>query len=236
MAKDREFSEGLEQAFREELHEIWLNFGGLAEESSIEACKSALFSYLRSLIEVNEQINLTAIRDFEEGVRFHLFDSIQLCHVRELGSVVDWGSGGGFPGVPLFLCRYFFLPNDGVGERVVVLDSKRKKVSAVEAIFETIGLDRSPEYSWGRGEEVLSQLRVDSVVMRAVAPIEKLLKWVSHDARNWIFFASSEQEVSWAENAGKLKNKGFHLSVEHSYRLPGHESERFIIKLTNQKA
>ncbi len=233
MPPEHKVSSELNSAIEKELSKISQNFGGSAPETAVFDCKTSLFSYLTELLEINQQINLTAIRDYEEGVRAHIFDSIQLAHISGLGAVLDWGSGGGFPGVPLFLCRAYFQ-KEKARNIVAVLDSKKKKVSAAQEVFARIGFSSPPEFIWGRGEEVIKSRSFDSIVMRAVVPVGKTIPWLDHRVKSWYIFASSEQRAEWGSVSKRLENKGFSLSGEHTYALPGHHSKRFIVKLTSQ--
>ncbi|MGZ3712663.1 MAG: RsmG family class I SAM-dependent methyltransferase, partial [Bdellovibrionota bacterium] len=69
------------------------------------AFRAACEHYLKILLQKNEVLNLTAIRDLEVAFWKHLADSLVLLGWEPLGKVCDWGSGGGLPGIPLALSR-----------------------------------------------------------------------------------------------------------------------------------
>lgn len=75
----------------------------------------------------NSRVNLTSIRDDREMVRRHFLESIQASPLlQEDGPILDFGSGNGFPGVPLKLLR----PG-----KLKVLDASRKKCSFLKELF-----------------------------------------------------------------------------------------------------
>lgn len=94
-----------------------------------------LIRHLQLVLEANEKLNLTAIRDFAEGLVLHIEDS--LVALREIdaspvGPLGDLGSGAGFPGIPLAI----------VSERKTVLvDSSQKKARVVGDIIRELGLE-----------------------------------------------------------------------------------------------
>jgi 16S rRNA (guanine527-N7)-methyltransferase len=96
-------------------------------------CESASFRascefYLKILLQKNEVLNLTAVRDLDVAFWKHLADSLVLLGWEPLGKVVDWGSGGGLPGIPLALSRVA----QGQEANIVFLDSVGKKLKAIE--------------------------------------------------------------------------------------------------------
>lgn len=124
---------------------------------------SALFDHFELLSRWNARLNLTAIRDELEMVERHYCESIFLAlHVpRETRTVLDIGSGAGFPGIPLAVVR----PDLKVG---LVESHKRKAVFLKEA---TRNL-RNVEVICARAEDI--DRTADAVVSRAVDPREVL--------------------------------------------------------------
>jgi len=92
----------------------------------------SMVEYLDALIETNTRINLTRIVEPEVAVRLHLADSLLALPAvagAPDGALLDIGTGGGIPGVPLCIAT---------GRRGVLLDSVAKKATAVAGILETV--------------------------------------------------------------------------------------------------
>jgi 16S rRNA (guanine527-N7)-methyltransferase len=101
--------------------------------------------YLQELKEWNRKINLTAIRDEKEIVVRHFLDSLSV--VRSLGdgkSLLDIGSGAGFPGIPLKIARPDL--------KVVLMDSVGKKAHFMRNVIRVLGLN-GIEAIHGRAED-----------------------------------------------------------------------------------
>jgi 16S rRNA (guanine527-N7)-methyltransferase len=119
-----------------------------------------LSAYLDLLLKWNARTNLTAIRDPEEIVRRHFGES--LFAARHLGAEVDTlldlGSGAGFPGVPIALLRPEI--------RVTLAESQHKKASFLREAVRTLGL--STEVWADRVESMPLERRFHTVALRAV--------------------------------------------------------------------
>lgn len=124
--------------------------------------------YLNELLEWNKKFNLTAIIDKEDAKYRHFFDSLTLNKAFDFSlgspSVIDIGSGAGFPGIPLKIA----FPNI----RMVLLDSTSKKVRFLKHIITLLGL-KDIRAVWARAEDYARE-RPDSfdiVLCRALAPL-----------------------------------------------------------------
>ena len=90
-------------------------------------------SYLRLLEKWNRVHNLTAVRETERMVVLHLLDSLSLLpHLGEAKSLLDVGTGAGFPGVPVAIARPELS--------VTLLDSSHKKATFLEQVRAELGL------------------------------------------------------------------------------------------------
>lgn len=128
-----------EHALSEGLAEIGVDLG-TAERDAIDG-------HVRLLLAWNRAINLTAIREPGEVAGAHVVDSLAALPVlRERGvdRLVDLGSGGGFPGLPLAIA----LP----AKRALLLDSVGKKVRFLETVVDAVGLAGRVETHTGRAE------------------------------------------------------------------------------------
>jgi 16S rRNA (guanine527-N7)-methyltransferase len=124
-----------------------------------------LSAYLDLLVKWNQRTNLTAIREPEEMVRRHFGESLFVArHLPECETLLDLGSGAGFPGLPIQLAR--------PGLRVTLAESQHKKASFLREAVRTLGLSTEV---WGDRAEKL-QRQFDVVALRGVdRPVEALV-------------------------------------------------------------
>ena len=131
--------------------------------------------YMESVLEKNKHINLTAITDRDEFIRKHYVDSL-LCassaEFRNANSVIDVGTGGGFPGIPLAIA----FPE----KEFVLIDSLNKRIRIINELCENYGIDNVTALH-GRAEELgrNSNFRelFDICVSRAVANMSTLSEY-----------------------------------------------------------
>lgn len=125
-------------------------------------------SYADELIRWNRRINLTAITDRESIFEKHFFDSLSLLpHLPLDGSILDVGSGAGFPGLPLAIENPRF--------KVICLDSIQKKVNFINHIIHLLTLKNAKAIQ-GRIEDLDSHERFDAIVSRGTFKTEILLQ------------------------------------------------------------
>lgn len=137
-----------------------------------EATLEAFALFLKELVKWNQKINLTAIRTERGVVIKHFLDSLSVCpYLPKASSLLDVGSGPGFPGIPLKLADPSL--------RIVLLDSVQKKVDFQRHIIRTLGL-KGIEAVHGRIQEreILQRMgdRFDRVISRAFADLEVFLR------------------------------------------------------------
>lgn len=166
-----------------------------------------LLSYLDMVLKRNEHINLTAVRDRDEAIVKHLADSLAVTDLPEYigaGSVIDVGTGAGFPGALLAIVspeKEFFL-----------LDSTLKRLRVIDEFAKTLGLsnihtvharaeeiNRKPEYSGS----------FDLCISRAVASLDKLAGWCLPFVRSGGCFVSykGNSYADEIETAGNILRK-----------------------------
>ena len=128
------------------------------------------FAQLEDLYKTwNAQINVISRKDIDNLYERHVLHSLAIAKMvmfRQDSQVIDLGTGGGFPGIPLAI----LFPK----VNFTLIDGTRKKIRVVEAVAEAIDLKNvSPKHV--RAEECKD--RADFVVTRAVASLDKLLMW-----------------------------------------------------------
>jgi len=126
--------------------------------------------YLKELLKWNQKINLTAIRTEKEIVIKHFLDSLSVYpHLPKPSSLLDIGSGAGFPGIPLKIADPSL--------EITLIDSVRKKVDFQRHIIRMLGL-KGVETIHGRiqDKKVLECLggRFDIVISRAFSDLQTL--------------------------------------------------------------
>lgn len=198
---------------------------------------AAFDQYFALLIDWNEKINLTAITDPQEVAVKHMIDSLS-CYDENIFSpectVVDVGTGAGFPGLPLKI----FRPDI----RLTLLDSLNKRLLFLQAVVEKLGLTKvklihARAEEAGRKKELRGQYTI--AVSRAVARLNVLCELclpLVAIGGHFIALKGAQyaQEVAEAGNAVKLL--GSEIADVRPVKLPGLDDARAIIlikKLSN---
>lgn len=141
-------------------------FPGEISSQQMEQFRKAFEGY----IDWNSKINVISRKDMENLAERHFIYSLAIAKaIRFLPgtTVLDVGTGGGFPGIPLAI----FFPEVNFH----LVDSRKKKMIVVEEIVQLTGLT-NVQHSVQRVEEMDEQF--DFVVSRAVASMDKFLPWV----------------------------------------------------------
>ena len=129
------------------------------------------FSLLQNLYaEWNEKINVISRKDIDNLYTHHVLHSLFIRFVLEFkdgAEILDLGTGGGFPGIPLAI----LYPD----VRFTLVDGTKKKIDVARAVIESLGLTNVVALH-KRSEEIKNQ-KFDFVVCRAVASLDKLLAW-----------------------------------------------------------
>lgn len=182
------------------------------------------------LLETNKVMNLTAITDPGEVAVKHMADSVSCYDERYFpkdASLLDLGTGAGFPGIPLAIFRPDLT--------VTFFDSLQKRLNFLNEVCRETGL-RKVAYLHGRAEEMAHQEayreQFDLVTSRAVARLSILCEWALPYVRNNGLFialkgAQYEEEIKEASNA--LRILGGTLEEVRPVTLPGLSDKRAVL-------
>lgn len=131
--------------------------------------------YMDEILERNKYINLTAITDRDQFIRKHYADSLLCCQSDEFldaEDIIDVGTGGGFPGIPLAIA----FPD----KNFVLIDSLNKRIRIINEICGMLGI-RNVTAVHGRAEELARNKNMreqfDACVSRAVANMSTLAEY-----------------------------------------------------------
>ena len=121
------------------------------------------------LLDWNQRVNLTAIRDQAGVERLHFLDSLAclLAGIGDRAKVLDVGAGGGFPGLPVKIAR--------ADIELTLLEATAKKTAFLMAVVDDLRLGRTHVVT-GRAEDFGEREFFDTVVARALAPMPALLE------------------------------------------------------------
>lgn len=152
--------------------------------------------YLGLLLRWNSKMNLTAIRDADGIIRRHFVESIACAQALPMGiaTVLDFGSGAGFPGIPIAICR----PEIGV----TLGESQNKKAGFLREVVRSLELDA--RVAAGRAEDIKEQF--DCVTLRAVDRMGRAVAAASRLVRPGGLLATltTEADRSILEAAGEV--------------------------------
>lgn len=188
-----------------------------------------LMQYMEEILMWNEKVNLTGITDRDEFVQKHFIDSLLVIDSTEFNkakSIIDIGTGGGFPGVPLAVC---FPEKD-----FLLMDSLSKKIKIVKEICQELDI-KNVTAVHGRAEEMARHKELRETfqlcVSRAVANMSTLSEYcLPFIEKGGTFIAykgpDCEDEIEDAKEAIKILG-GKLLRIE----IPKQEETDFEHKL-----
>lgn len=185
--------------------------------------------YYQMLVEKNKVMNLTAITEFEEVVQKHFIDSLMLLSYADLEgkTLMDVGTGAGFPGIPLKIA----CP----GVEVVLLDSLNKRIQFLNEVTEALSLDQITAIH-GRAEDLAKKEEYretfDYCVSRAVANLSTLSEYAMPFVRTGGTFVSYKSGDVMEER--KQAEKAIHIlggegEKVKSFSLPGSDISRSLV-------
>lgn len=190
--------------------------------------KSVMFyTYMNMLVEWNEKINLTSITEPNDVILKHFIDSLTAYKHLKNASVIDVGTGAGFPGIPLKI-----LDED---VEITLLDSLNKRINFLNEVIDKLGLENIKTIH-GRVEEVARNKEYregfDIAVSRAVAPLNVLLEYMIPLIKvggKCVCMKGSNVEEEIKQSANALKRLNAEIEIVESFELPGTDMKRNIV-------
>ena len=187
-------------------------------------------TYFAMLADWNERMNLTAISGPEDVVKKHFLDSLAAAPYLKLdASIVDVGTGAGFPGVPLLILRPDL--------KVTLMDSQQKKLLFLEALLNELGL--SAECVHARAEDMGKNPRYreqfDAALTRAVSALpvlaELTLPLVKVGGVSIAYKGDSAEELELAKHALDVLS-----ATAERVAIPSDYGVRELVIMTKQAA
>ena len=189
------------------------------------------YSYMNLLIEWNKNINLTAIIEPLDIILKHFIDSLTIHkYINENDSVVDIGTGAGFPGIPLKI-----LKNKN---KFVLIDSLNKRINFLNEVIKTEKLENinaihSRVEEIGHNKQYREQF--DIATSRAVARLNVLIEYMIPLVKVGgkcicLKGPNIDEEINDAQNA--LKILGGNIEKIEKITLPDSDNDRTIITIT----
>lgn len=201
---------------------------GLPDDSA-----PALVRYGDALIETNRVMNLTAITEPGEVARLHFLDSAALLTLADFHgkSVVDVGTGAGFPGLPLRILEPSI--------RLTLLDSLGKRITFLQGVCDDLGLGdvacvhaRAEEFAAAHRE------RFDIATSRAVASLPLLAELCLPLVRtggHFLAMKSVDCDEELRSAAKAIETLGGRLAGCQDYTIPGTEVTHRVVVIEKSK-
>ena len=189
--------------------------------------------HAQELVQWTRKVNITAITDAREIAIKHFVDSIlPLSFLPQMRKVLDVGSGGGFPSLPLKV----IYPDI----QLTLVDAVRKKVSFMQHVIRKLQLKRAKAVHT-RVENIRHQgdafILYDTIVCRALSYltfiIPNVLPLLSTDGEI-VVWKGRMPESEIKEFQARFPDQALHLNIKvKSYRLPIYDAERHIVKISS---
>ena len=128
-------------------------------------------SYLKLLLETNQEYNLTSITDTKEATIKHLLDSLSIYQLLEGETIADIGSGGGTPGIPLAIA----FPK----KKFLLVESKQKKAAFLVGVVKQLKL-KNVRVINKRAEEVTATRAPETIISRALGSLDYFIGVAGH--------------------------------------------------------
>jgi 16S rRNA (guanine527-N7)-methyltransferase len=187
----------------------------------VPAQREKLLAYLALLAKWNAVHNLTAVREEAKMVSHHVLDSLAVLPYLAEGNLLDVGSGGGLPGIPLAIAR--------PGMPVTLLDSNQKKTAFLQQAAIELHLSNVTVVNQ-RVEDYTPPALFATVISRAFADLDEFVSAAKHLLANGGVFAAMKG-LHPHEEIAQLSS-GFQVKNTHRLAVPGVGAERHLLLIS----
>jgi 16S rRNA (guanine527-N7)-methyltransferase len=178
-----------------------------------------LVAYVMLLHKWNKVYNLTSVREPEQMMARHIIDSLSVLPYISSTSLLDVGTGGGLPGVPVAICQ----PQT----QVTLLDSNSKKTRFLQQVKAELALDNVTVVH-GRVEQV-SLPKFAIITARAFASIDDIIQLAGQHCEHKGCLVL--MKGTYPEEELEFKSTDFHLQDVLSLKVPECDGERHLVRL-----
>lgn len=195
------------------------------------AARDQLIQFIELLEKWNQVYNLTSIRDKSQMITLHLLDSLVTlpyfsilpADSKHITRLLDVGTGGGIPGIPLAIC----LPE----MECVLIDARIKKIHFIQMVISQLALTNVTAVH-ARVEQYQDPQGFDCIISRAFASLSDMLTMCQHLCRaDGKYFALKGQIPK--EEIAQLP-EGFTIEKMDALKVFGLDAQRHLIQITNQ--
>jgi 16S rRNA (guanine527-N7)-methyltransferase len=187
--------------------------------------------YLFLLQKWNRLFNLTGLRSCREIIIKHFLDSLTvLPYLPEEARILDLGSGAGFPGLPIQICR--------LDQSITLIEASNKKCNFLKEVVRHLNLRNTHVVQGYLGKESLSLLgsiQFDIIISRAVGRLKEFLNGVYRylvPGGKFVLMKGRQGLQEIADLEVEIKKNGFQIETPIFLNLPILDQERIVIFLT----
>ena len=181
-------------------------------------------SYLKLLLETNQEYNLTSITDTKEATIKHLLDSLSIYQLLEGETIADIGSGGGTPGIPLAIA----FPK----KQFLLVESKQKKTTFLVGVVKKLKLNNVRVIN-KRAEEVTATRAPETIISRALGSLDYFIDGAGH------LLPKKGMAIAMKGKAEKVKlektSKNFEVLQTKKINVPYLDADRHAVCMIKRK-
>lgn len=225
------YDEGL-KLFNQGLEELGIDLSKIQIEQFIK--------FYEMLVEKNKVMNLTGITEFDEVIVKHFIDSLALVKVIDKDklsddiSIIDIGTGAGFPGIPLKIA----FPEI----KITLLDSLNKRINFLKEVSEELGFENI-EFIHGRSEDFGKnpqyREKFDICVSRAVANLATLSEFCVPFVKvggSFVSYKAGDCGEEVKDSIKAVEKMGGKITNQLEYVVPTSDLNRVLLKIKKEKA